>query len=283
MTELTHEILKLLAEPFPDDCIEFKPGATTRDKKKALALAYVEVRHYIDRLNDVIGGDWSDEYQFINPSGELIACGLTICGVTRFDIGEKNSSDINTATSALAQSFKRACVKFGLGRYLYAIESVWVAYDAERKQFTDQAQTQLRKKISGASPKPGWQPATKGETDDPNQEAEPSKDSRRDAYIGRINELNGQLAEPNEIDLDGECKVEMVDSTMFAFGSLDIYQSKSDIARWLDDCWLHYSPASIWMGLDRDNSRTSQGFTLWQEWLSAAEIAESIMPKSCFE
>ena len=50
-------------------------------------------------------------------------------------------------------------------------------------------------------PKPGWQPATKGETDDPNQETEHKMyDSRRDAYIARINELNGQLATPNDID-----------------------------------------------------------------------------------
>ena len=110
-------------------------------------------------------------------------------------------------------------------------------------------------------------------------------------YLIRVAGFNGQtgdyrllvtratFAEPNEIDLNGECKVEMVDSTMFAFGSLDIYRGERDIARWLDDCWLHYSPGSIWMGLDRDNSRTSQGFTLWQEWLSVAEIAESIMPK----
>ena len=51
---------------------------------------------------------------------------------------------------------------------------------------------------------PSGQPATKGETDDPNQEPEPSnggnKFSRRNRMIARINELNGQLAEPNEID-----------------------------------------------------------------------------------
>ena len=56
-------------------------------------------------------------------------------------------------------------------------------------------------------PKPGWQPATKGEVEyddrDPNQETELSnggKFSRRSRMIARINELNGQLAEPNEID-----------------------------------------------------------------------------------
>ena len=58
--------------------------------------------------------------------------------------------------------------------------------------------------------KPGWQPATKGETDDPNQEPEPSNANGLTAeeiiaknkalYIARINTLNKQLATPNDID-----------------------------------------------------------------------------------
>jgi len=196
MTELTQELLNLLAEPFPAEIIEFKPGATTKDKTKALALAYVEVRHYIDRLNTVVGADWSDEYYFIVPSGELISCGLTICGVTRWDIGEKDSANVNTATSALAQSFKRACVKFGLGRHLYAIESVWVAYDNDRKQFTPQAVQQLRRLLSGDQPKP--QPAPNGK-EAPKTKAEIVA-ANCGLLIARIKDLNDQLKEPDEID-----------------------------------------------------------------------------------
>ena len=61
-------------------------------------------------------------------------------------------------------------------------------------------------------PKPGWQPATKGETDDPNQDPEPSNENGLTAeqiiaknkalYIGRINKLNEQLKEPGNIDQD---------------------------------------------------------------------------------
>ena len=63
-------------------------------------------------------------------------------------------------------------------------------------------------------PKPGWQPATKGEVDyddrDPNQETELSTENGLTAeqiiaknkalLIARINELNGRLATPNDID-----------------------------------------------------------------------------------
>ena len=39
----------------------------------------------------------------------------------------------NADTSAEAQAFKRACACFGLGRYLYYMDGVWVDPD-QRKQ-----------------------------------------------------------------------------------------------------------------------------------------------------
>ena len=118
--ELTREMMEALAQPFPADAIQWKPGATNHDKTRGLALAYVDLRHYIDRLNEVAGTDWSDDYE-VQAGGTVVLCRLTIAGVTRADVGEAASGDENTATSALAQAFKRACVKFGLGAYLYRL------------------------------------------------------------------------------------------------------------------------------------------------------------------
>ena len=61
--ELTKEMMGMLAQPFPAEAIQWKPGATTQDKTRGLALAYVDLRHYIDRLNEVAGPDWSDDYE----------------------------------------------------------------------------------------------------------------------------------------------------------------------------------------------------------------------------
>ena len=36
-------------------------------------------------------------------------------------------------TSAVAQSFKRACASFGLGRYLYSLPRLWAEYDPQKK------------------------------------------------------------------------------------------------------------------------------------------------------
>src|SRR5690606_29548632 len=35
---------------------------------------------------------------------------------------------------AEAQAFKRACAKFGLGRYLYSLDARWVDYDQDKRQ-----------------------------------------------------------------------------------------------------------------------------------------------------
>ena len=145
--ELTKEMMEALAQPFPADAIQWKPGATNGDKTRGLALAYVDLRHYIDRLNEVAGPDWSDDYE-VQVQGTVVLCRLTICGVTRSDVGEAPPNDENTATIALAQAFKRACVKFGLGAYLYRLPRQWVEYDAQRKRFTDAALARLQQAVS---------------------------------------------------------------------------------------------------------------------------------------
>jgi hypothetical protein len=115
-----------LCAPFPLEVVELKPGAIAEDKRRALALAYVDARHYQARLDAVVGPDgWQVAYR---PWGErAVICALTILGVTREDVGEAEKGDPNQATSAAMQAFKRACAAFGLGRYLYTdLPQLWV-------------------------------------------------------------------------------------------------------------------------------------------------------------
>jgi hypothetical protein len=128
---LTEETLSALCSPFPAEVVELKPGAVAEEKKRALALAYVDARHYQARLDAVVGaGGWMVSYR---PWGErAVICALTILGVTREDVGEAEKHDPNQATSAAMQAFKRACAAFGLGRYLYtSLPTLWV--EAEQR------------------------------------------------------------------------------------------------------------------------------------------------------
>ena len=126
------ELYKLLSQPFPATAIKWRAGATTRDKTKAQALAYADSRVYEDRLNQVVTGDW--EVTFRPWGNDKIICDLTILGITRSSTGESNSDSFSQGTTAEAQAFKRACSRFGLGRYLYDIPTHWMPYDPQKRR-----------------------------------------------------------------------------------------------------------------------------------------------------
>ena len=127
------ELLFALSQPFPATAVCWRAGSTTRDKKRAQALPYAEPRVYEDRLNTVCPGDW--ECRFV-PWGERLICELTIHGVVRSSTGEENDG-FAPGTATEAQAFKRACSKFGLGRYLYDIPIQWVEYDDQKKRLCE--------------------------------------------------------------------------------------------------------------------------------------------------
>jgi hypothetical protein len=64
----------------------------------------------------------------------FVTCELTIFGLGAHSAtGEEWTDNDNAGTSAEAQAFKRSCACFGLGRYLYDFDGVWVDLD-ERKR-----------------------------------------------------------------------------------------------------------------------------------------------------
>jgi hypothetical protein len=123
----------------------FRAGSVSRDKKRAQALPYAEPRVYEDRLDEVLGPDWS--CRFVSWGEKRLLCELSVrvedgAGamreVVRTSTGEFGDQDkIAQGTSAEAQAFKRACSKFGLGRYLYDVPIAWVAYDESGRRLTE--------------------------------------------------------------------------------------------------------------------------------------------------
>jgi hypothetical protein len=130
---LDSQIIYVLCDPFHPSLVEWKPQAVSKDGKRALAVPYIDARHYQHRLDQVSPG-WHSAYEFIKPDGSLVRCRLTVAGVTREEVGESDPSDNNTATSAVAQSFKRACTAFGVGRYLYFLPQSWCEYDSQSRR-----------------------------------------------------------------------------------------------------------------------------------------------------
>jgi hypothetical protein len=126
LADQDEQIFAALAAPFPPELVELKPGAVAEERKRALALAYVDARHYQARLDAVVGPlGWQVAYR---PWGDrAVICALSVRAITREDVGEAEKGDPNQATSAAMQAFKRACAAFGLGRYLYTdLPQMWV-------------------------------------------------------------------------------------------------------------------------------------------------------------
>ncbi len=116
-----------LLMPFPENKVHWRIGARTKDKKKGLPLAYIDARDVMHRLDDVFGvGKWQDTY-FETSSGRII-CELE-CFIDSMWI-KKSDGAGDTGTEgekgAISDAFKRAAVKFGIGRYLYSIKANYV-------------------------------------------------------------------------------------------------------------------------------------------------------------
>ena len=128
-TELAvpNPIFDALAHPFPVSEIEFRAGATNHEKTKALALAYITSRAAMARLDAVMGpGNWKDEYTAGPAGGVLCSLSLRINNewITKQDGAE--NTNFEAVKGGFSDAFKRACVKWGIGRYLYYLEGTWV-------------------------------------------------------------------------------------------------------------------------------------------------------------
>ena len=130
------EIIKRLREPFGTKEIEWKIQVTTQDKSSGMAVAYVDARAVQKRLDDVVGPfNWKNVYSLWHENSQI--CGISIFNadrnewVTKFDGAE--NSDFEPIKGGLSDSFKRAAITWGIGRYLYEMEGIWVGIEAKGK------------------------------------------------------------------------------------------------------------------------------------------------------
>jgi len=147
--------LQQFTAPFEPGDIEFRAGSTNGDKTKALALAYITSRAVMDRLDQVVGPEnWRDQYR-AGPSGGVL-CGISIRindeWVCKYD-GAENTA-FEAVKGGLSDAFKRAAVKWGIGRYLYSLPAVWVSCQVKGKSVIID-QDEARARILGQRPTNG--------------------------------------------------------------------------------------------------------------------------------
>src|SRR5579863_1646323 len=139
------EALVRLEEPFASKDVKWLVAATSRAGRKGRVTPYADPRAYTDRLNQIFtASGWTRDYTIhtvspitrmkkdkpIQTGKVLVTCVVSIPGVgTHSGSGEEWADEEHAMTSAEAQSFKRACSVFGLGRYFYNFVEMWVDLD----------------------------------------------------------------------------------------------------------------------------------------------------------
>lgn len=124
--------LPYLRRPPSPAAVRFKVQTPADDAGQV--VAYVDARLVYDRLDHVCGERWWARFGPLpralvprlahDAEGTpplFVRCRLTVCGVTREDVGEGADPK-----AAFSDAVKRAAVHFGVGRVLYAMRAPWL-------------------------------------------------------------------------------------------------------------------------------------------------------------
>lgn len=106
---------------------KWKIQSFNKAKTKASCVAYIDARDVMDRLDKVVGiGNWKDSYR--RDSKDRLICKLEINlseeWVGKEDVGMESGSE--GEKGEFSDAFKRAAVKWGVGRFLYDMEIKWL-------------------------------------------------------------------------------------------------------------------------------------------------------------
>lgn len=118
-------IFDRLIEPFPYGCVEWRAQTIARAGNSAMALAYIDARSVMARLDEAVGPqNWQDRYR---SEGGRMLCDLSVRIDGEWVSKSDGSGDSNFEgeKGGISGAFKRAAVKWGIGRYLYDVDALW--------------------------------------------------------------------------------------------------------------------------------------------------------------
>lgn len=140
----------LLAEPFLPEEIEWRVqrSGNANGKQWAMVLAYVTNRAIMERLDAVFGYDgWQNEFKELTDGGILcgISANLNNQWIIKWD--GANKTDIEPTKGGISNAMKRAGVQWGIGRYLYNLDTTFVTLVEGRGNGIDQINAVVEKKV----------------------------------------------------------------------------------------------------------------------------------------
>jgi hypothetical protein len=129
------DVQRRLQAPFSAHLVGWRAAAFTKDRSRALLLAYIDARAVQDRLDAICPDAWSFELTVVEGAAVPTVKGrLSILGVVREDIGEAAEGELGTLKAAASDALKRCAVQFGIGRYLYDLPKVWADWNDQKRE-----------------------------------------------------------------------------------------------------------------------------------------------------
>lgn len=149
---------KALSAPFRPDLVSWRVGSTTQDKKKGMALAYIDARDVMVRLDEVCGPEnWQRRYPW--SEGKRLCCeiGIKVDGEWVWKSDGAGDTDVEAEKGSFSDAFKRAAVSWGIGRYLYELDSPWVELEAAGRSYkiADKEHARLRRLLANDAGRSG--------------------------------------------------------------------------------------------------------------------------------
>ena len=133
-----------LRAPFPAERISWRIGSTTQDKAKGIALAYIDARDVMERLDEVCGPErWQCDYPH---AGAKTVCriGIRVGEEWIWKSNGAGDTDVEAEKGALSDAFKRAAVLWGIGQYLYDLGTTWVELEPKGRSHVIAAREESR-------------------------------------------------------------------------------------------------------------------------------------------
>jgi hypothetical protein len=115
-----------LSKEFPRDAIHWRAQTLTKNGDKALALAYLDARDVMDRLDEVCGPEnWQSRYVETAKGRVLCEIGIKVGEEWIWKSDGAGDTAVEGEKGGISDALKRAAVQWGIGRYLYRLDAVW--------------------------------------------------------------------------------------------------------------------------------------------------------------
>lgn len=123
-------------------------------KPSAVVVAYIDARTVQDRLDAVVGPqNWAFDWEPVAVVNGTVAAAkgtLTICGVSKSDVGDPGKTEPTKAS--VSDALKRAAVMWGIGRYLYGLPKLYA--EIEKRDAAESITRGDLDRLRGSLPRP---------------------------------------------------------------------------------------------------------------------------------